>query len=196
MGVYKLSSAGGLATPRTNYSSFLAGNPRFIDTAYESIATVTVGSGGAANVEFTSIPSTYTHLQIRAIARIASGGSSGIIQFNSDTTTTNYYHHLIEGLGSGALSAGSSNQFPFIISIPSTANTFAATVTDILDYTNTNKYKTLRILTGQDKSGSGELYLVSGLWKNTNAVTQILIKPNTSSFSEYTQFALYGIKGS
>ena len=192
---YTISVAGVNETGTSEYSSASSSVTALAGGAYESIATVTVGSGGAANVEFTSIPSTYKHLQIRGLARIATGGSSGIIQFNSDTTTTNYYHHGIEGLGSGTPGAFASNQFPFIISIPSTANTFAVTVTDILDYANTNKYKTLRIINGQDKSGSGELYLVSGLWKNTNAVTQILIKPNTSSFSQYTQFALYGIKG-
>ena len=37
--------------------------------SYESIQTVTVGLGGAANVEFTSIPATYTHLQIRGISK-------------------------------------------------------------------------------------------------------------------------------
>ena len=36
---------------------------------FESISTVSVGSGGAANVEFTSIPATYTHLQIRSLAQ-------------------------------------------------------------------------------------------------------------------------------
>ena len=172
------------------------GAPPIPPSSYESIATVTVGSGGASNVEFTSIPSTFKHLQIRGLARIATGGSSGIIQFNSDTTTTNYYHHGIEALGSGTPAGFASNTFPFIISIPSTANMYAVTVTDILDYTNTNKYKTLRVLTGQEKNSTGELYFVSGLWKNTNAITSILIKPNASSFAEYTQFALYGIKGS
>jgi hypothetical protein len=64
--VYKLSASS--VTGRTNYGSMLAGNPVFVDTDFESIATVTVGGGGAATVEFTSIPGTYQHLQIRAIA--------------------------------------------------------------------------------------------------------------------------------
>jgi len=159
------------------------------------LGMVQVGSGGAADVTFSSIPSTYTHLQIRGLARIVTGGQAGVIQFNGDTTTTNYYQHGIEALGSGTPGAYASNSFPTIISIPSTANIFAVTVTDILDYKNTNKYKTIRVLTGQDKNGSGELYFSSGLWKNTNAITSILIKPNASSFVEFTQFALYGIKG-
>jgi hypothetical protein len=43
---------------------------------FESIATVTVGGGGAATVEFTSIPATYTHLQLRYIAQKTSNGSN------------------------------------------------------------------------------------------------------------------------
>jgi len=172
------------------------GAPPVAPSSYESIETATVGSGGASSVTFSSIPSTYTHLQIRAIARIATGGQAGIIQFNGDTTTTNYYQHGIEALGSGTPAAFASNSFPTILSIPSTANMYAVTVTDILDYTNTNKYKTLKVLTGQEKNTTGELYVLSGLWKNTNAITSILIKPNASSFAEFTQFALYGINGS
>ena len=41
---------------------------------FESIATVTVGGGGAASIEFTSIPGTYQHLQIRGI--IGNGGDT------------------------------------------------------------------------------------------------------------------------
>jgi hypothetical protein len=54
--VYKLSASS--VTGRTNYGSMLAGNPAFaIPTDFESIATVTVGGGGAATVTFSSIPS-------------------------------------------------------------------------------------------------------------------------------------------
>ena len=65
-----------------------------VGTSYESIATVSVGSGGAANVEFTSIPGTYTHLQIRAIGQTAGSGQFVKMQMNSDTTT-NYNSHII-----------------------------------------------------------------------------------------------------
>ena len=170
------------------------GAPPIPPSSYESIATVTVGSGGASNVEFTSIPSTFKHLQIRGLARIATGGSSGIIQFNSDTTTTNYYHHGIEALGSGTPAGFASNTFPFIISIPSTANMYAVTVTDILDYTNTNKYKTLRGLGGYDGNGSGYLALESMLWMNTAAITSLQFSPNAQTWSQYANISLYGIK--
>ena len=169
---------------------------------YESIATVSVGSGGAANVEFTSIPATYTHLQIRAIARTdrAATGEWLEIQFNSDTAS-NYSDHYLAGNGSTA-SAGAQanvsymevNRFP---AASSGASIFGAFVTDILDYANTNKYKTIRNLGGNDQNGSGEIHLGSGNWRSTNAITSIKILPGGgTNLVQYSQFALYGIKGS
>jgi hypothetical protein len=198
MGVYKLSTAGGLATPRTNYSSFLAGNPAVTPPSYESIATVTVGSGGAATATFSSIPSTYTHLQIRAIGRITGTDNKPIIQFNSDTTQTNYYQHALYGSGAGVgVWAYNNNWFSYWPETSTAANIFGIVVIDILDYANTNKNKTVRQLGGFDSNGSGYAWYNSLLWSNTNAITSITLKPNDSSnFAEYSQFALYGIKGS
>jgi hypothetical protein len=77
---------------------------------------------------------------------------------------------------------------------------YSASIIDILDYANTNKYKTYRALTGIDKNGSGSIQLTSGVWRNTTAITSITITPQsntspTNQFQQYSQFALYGIKG-
>jgi len=199
MGVYKLSTAGGLATPRTNYSSFLAGNPAYqIPNSYESIATVTVGSGGTANVEFTSIPATYTHLQVRGIGR---GSFTDLtMRFNSDTGN-NYSSHRLYGTGSyvgtdGEDSSGAYGTFILYAGrLSSAASVFCANIIDIFDYANTNKYTTSRSLYGFDDNSSGNIFLASGNWRNTNAITTIRLTPNSGTISEYSQFALYGIKG-
>jgi hypothetical protein len=81
-------------------ASAITGN--LVTTSYESIATVTVGSGGAANVEFTSIPATYTHLQVRGIGRSLEANTGVDVQylrFNSDTGS-NYAWHQLVGNGS------------------------------------------------------------------------------------------------
>ena len=84
--------------------------------SYESIATVSVGSGGAANVEFTSIPQTYTHLQLRAISRGTGTTAAEEVNmnFNNDTTSSSYiYYHQLYGDGSAAVSnyaAGVTNK--------------------------------------------------------------------------------------
>jgi hypothetical protein len=203
MGVYKLSTAGGLKTPRTNYSSFLAGNPVFIDTAYESIATVTLSSS-QSNIEFTSIPATYTHLQVRGIVRSGRSAKSDDIKitFNNDTTNV-YAGHIISTLGSGITATSNSNAGAMFLyeGIPAsttTAGIFNGFVYDVLDYKNTNKFKTVKILSGMDANGDSKniLEYVSGLWRDTSAITSIKIEPRYgSTFVQYTQFALYGIKG-
>lgn len=172
---------------------------KVVTNDYESIATTTVGSGGTANVTFSSIASTWSHLQLRCISRNAyTGGSAGIdnlfIQFNSDTAS-NYSAHYLSGNGASA-SAGAYNA-DVVYCVTSTGGTgtqpFSVQVIDILDYKDTNKYKTVRLLSGADLNGSGTVGLWSGNWRNTNAITSIKIYSNYN-WVENTQFALYGIK--
>ena len=170
-------------------------------TAYESIATVTVGSGGASSVEFTSIPSGFTHLQVRAIARTARTGQVGDFfktTFNSDTGN-NYSWHLISGRATAVdVASGSSVAYAELnrfASADASANVFGATVLDILDYKNTNKYKTMRYLGGIDNNGSGEVQFGSGLWQSTAAITSITFTQSGAyNISQYSHFALYGCK--
>ena len=170
--------------------------------SYESIATTTVGAGGSATITFSSIPSTYKHLQIRLLAKAAPTASSGAydlrLAFNSDTTGTNYNEHYLFGNGS-TVGAGVNTNNRIIGTSTGSASTsvFAANVYDILDYQNTNKFKTIRCLSGWDANGSGEMKLLSQVWMSTSAVSSISIDFNggSPSFGQYTQAALYGIKG-
>jgi len=164
-----------------------------ITGAYDSIATVSVGSGGSSSIDFTSIPSTYTHLQIRAIYRTSGAGFNPFYRFNSDTNT-NYSRHLMYADGSAVYSEGFANSSAIVGTVVTSASsTFNATVVDILDYKDTNKYKTLRLLDGFDANGSGYISLGSGNWRSTSAITSITISNGT--FAQYSHFALYGIKG-
>jgi hypothetical protein len=172
-----------------------------LPTSYDSIATATVGSGGAANVEFTSIPSTYTHLQIRALGRTdrAATGDWISIQFNG-TTSSSYALHELVGDGSSASAGFNSSVTATAVQrfagANATASVFGVFVLDILDYTNTNKNTTIRGLGGTDNNGSGIVSLTSGLFNSTNAITSIKFFPGAgSNFAQYSSFALFGIKG-
>jgi len=173
---------------------------------YESISTVSVGAGGSATITFSSIPSTYSHLQIRVLGRCDAAGSdreSLALMINSDSGT-NYTNHFLQGTGSAASSSaatgltGSTNQSggsSIITGSTAPANTFGVSIIDILDYANTNKYKVTRSLNGQDQnSTSGRLGLTSGLWLNTAAITTLTLTAGTGNFVQYSSFALYGIK--
>jgi hypothetical protein len=200
--VYKTSNSGLLT--RREYTSFLAGNEKFIPNfttgAYDSIASTTVGAGGASSVTFSSIPSTYTHLQIRAIARGSQADASDQIglRFNSDSGS-NYAIHQMGSSGSSTFSTGGGSETKmvpgYVTGANSAANVFGAAVIDILDYANTNKYKTVKGLTGYDVNGGGLTIMRSGLWMNTAAITNIVCLPDSGVFAQYTSIALYGIKG-
>lgn len=170
-------------------------------TAYESIATVTVGSGGSSSISFSSISGTYSHLEIRYITRadVVDTDSALLMRFNSDTAS-NYSWHLLRGNGSAVLADGLANSSnPFVATQTgntSTANVFGAGTINILDYANTNKYKTGRALGGFDANGSGYIQLTSQNWRSTSAISSIQLTFSTGSgFLQYSSFALYGIKG-
>jgi hypothetical protein len=164
---------------------------------FESIATVTVGSGGASTIDFTSISGTYTHLQVRYIARNTdASGNNMFYQFNSDTAN-NYVRHVLYGDGSSAVAdtnaSSPSIAFASVANSSRLASTFAAGVIDILDYANTNKNKTTRSLTGREDNTNGIVLFASGLWRSTNAITSIQFT-TSGNFAQYSHFALYGIK--
>lgn len=170
---------------------------------YESIATTTVGSGGQATITFNNIASTYKHLQIRAIGRTDRASQtldSFRIQFNSITTTSEYRSHFLFGSGSSSSSADEGNTAGIVAyrmtASSSTSGQFGASIVDVLDYANTSKHKTSRCLGGTDQNGTGEVYVSSGVWMNTAAISRIDIVPNIgTNFVQYSQFALYGIRG-
>ncbi len=165
--------------------------------SYESIETATVGSGGTSYVEFTSIPSTFTHLQIRLINDTSAGDINIRAQFNGDTGS-NYSWHTMYGTGGAVYSDFNGVSSTYYGSFSRGGNgsgVFGASVVDILDYKNTNKYKTVRSLTGKDTNGSGILWFSSGLWQSTNAISSIKIFPESGNLNQYSSFALYGIKG-
>jgi hypothetical protein len=164
---------------------------------YESISTTTVGSGGTSTVTFSSIPSTYSHLQLRIIGNVSTADSI-IMRFNGDSGS-NYARHRLVGDGSTVSAASSTTTTSIAISsspgFPSNANIFGGSILDILDYASTNKNKTTRNLFGVDKNGSGGVTFESGLWFATPAaITSITLTPASGTINQYSSFALYGIK--
>lgn len=170
--------------------------------SYESIQTVN-GTGSSGSITFTSIPQTYKHLQLRYISRTTQNAPGYAetdvrIQFNGDTGA-NYSHHKAIGTGSATITASgvaSTNQIITWSAIASGAsNVYTHGVIDFLDYSSTSKYKTARALHGQDFNGGGNILLVSGLWRNTAAISSISMTLYSDSFTTASSFALYGIKG-
>lgn len=188
----------------TSAKSGATGISLALDNNYmEPIATTVVGSTSVSNITFNDIPQTYKHLQLRLIGRTNVSSTNGGVRIamNADATSANYRSHYLQGNGasiSSGTSTGSTAGIQDMASITgnnATASDFGVAVIDILDYTNTNKYKTVRSLSGQDNNGSGALTLASGMWMSTDAVVSLILEGNGSNFVQYTRVSLYGIKG-
>ena len=160
------------------------------------IPLMTATPSGTGTVTFSNIPQNYEHLQIRMLCA-TSTAAAVFVRFNGDATDM-YYNHELSGDGSNTNATSRTTRTGAIIQsggFPSATSYFGASIMDILDYTNTNKYKTTRTLTGQDQNGSGAVYFQSGAYPLTTAVTSITLVVNGGyNFNANTHIALYGIK--
>ena len=170
------------------------------------IATVTA-AGGETSLSFTSIPSTYKHLQIRGIAQdtynAVVGSLTPLMQFNGDTGTNYAYHYIWGAPNSGtALTTGGATtsgiNLPKMVPYGLSTSIFGVGIIDIVDYANTNKNKTVKCIGGVDANitgGNNNIApdITSGLWMSTSAITSITINKAVTSFFAGSTFTLYGV---
>ena len=188
-------------TPSPKYDDFLVGNAAYNPSSFESIATVTLGSN-TSSMTFSSIPSTYSSLQLRVRARSSRGAATADSWFtiNSDTAA-NYVAHTLQGNGTAAAAGSGTSQNNIYMNIygsslpadTATSGINGTIIVDIIDYASTSKYKTTRTFGGFDSNGSGTIYLSSGLWMSTSAISSLQIYA-TTGFVAGSTVALYGVK--
>lgn len=165
----------------------------------KKIATVTVGAGGAASIDFTSIAGTMTDLMIvvsgRSNTSAAGGGQSIRLRFNSNTT--GYSSKALYGSGSYTGSYAPSGWAGQVSPSDTTASTFGNTVIYIPNYAGaTNKSYSADSVTENNATAAYQ-EIDASLWANTSAVTQITLSVETGNFVQYSSATLYGItKGS
>jgi hypothetical protein len=169
--------------------------------AYKKIASVTVGSGGSASIDFTSIPGTYTDLLIKASTRnndsASTSGSYYIIKFNdSSASFTNTY---LRGNGSAASSATFNQYAGNSVTTGQTSNTFSNDEIYVPNYAgSTNKSYSADSVVENNATGAFALFS-AGLWSNTAAITKITLEAanaGANPFQQYSTFFLYGISKS
>jgi len=191
-----------VAISRLSDSSIQDGFPKYTSLwdgrsavgSMEAITEITLSSAQSL-ITFSNIPQTYTHLHVRTFVKGSANDQDVWVNFNNDTGS-NYSEHRIYGNGTTVTSGGlaPSSKIEYFGRSGSGTSVFGASTVDILDYTNTNKYKTIRSLTGWDSNGSGFIMFTSGNWRSTSAITSMVITPQSGTFSQYSSFALYGVK--
>lgn len=186
--------SGSLSTPSAK-QAFNA-----FETNYQSIATQQVTSSTGTNLDFTSIPQTFKHLQLRGYVKL--NGSSGNLSIrvgssNTLDTGSNYAYHYYYATGTSIVSAASTNETTGYIGYYQSANSmWASFIVDIPDYWNTNKYKSIMSQQTSTHTTDGIVMLNSTSWRSKNAINTIRVfSADAIDFVQGSHVALYGIGG-
>ena len=169
---------------------------------YTLISSVTVGSGGASSIDFTSIPATYTDLKLVTSLRPASGTGATYAQITFNGTGSGYSMRRLygsgSGTGSGSNSAQSKLQDAYLTNgTDYTASVFANGELYIPNYAGSNQ-KSVSLDSVQENNGTAAYaFLSAGLSNITSAITSIKLETdNASNFAQHSSAYLYGIKNS
>lgn len=170
---------------------------------FVALATVTVGSGGAATISFSSIPATYTDLAVLVSARGSRSANTDFLQIKFNSSSSSYtFRNLYQSGGTSGASSTATDIYVPINGNNSTSNTFGNAVFYVPNYAGSN-YKSVSADAVQEMNGSAgtdfQMYLVAGLWSSTSAITQIDLSPLSGygpNLLQYSTATLYGIKNS
>jgi len=175
-----------------------------MSNTFVKISTVTVGSGGAASIAFTSIPQTYTDLKLVTSLRGAAAAVRGTVRVTFNGISTNYSGRTVRGYDNTTTdSTTSSTSYFDIWRIPAATNTASVFSNDEIylpNYASSNYKSFAADNTSETNLSSGNtnyLSMSSGLWSNTAAITSItFVIADATNFVEYSTATLYGIKSS
>ena len=161
-------------------------------------STVTVGSGGAATIDFTSIPSTYTDLVIKASIRTTDPNNNFLCRING--STSGYSIRNLSGTGGGTYNDATGYADKLLLAAvganPSTytANTFSNAEVYFPNYAGSNYKSVSTDAVTENNATSAFATICAGLWSNTAAITSITLLTNSTGIAQYSTASLYGIK--
>ena len=171
---------------------------------FTKIASVTVGSGGAANIDLTSIPATYTDLclkfSVRSTANDISGSIPSDVNVYINNSTSGYSERMLytdnaTSIGSAATSGSLLNWAGVQNSNSNYASTFSNCEIYIPNYASSNnKSLSSDAIKENNSQGNIQMRFVASLWSNSAAITSIKLVPDYGNFAQYSTATLYGIK--
>ena len=164
---------------------------------FTKIASVSVGAGGASNIDFTSIPSTYTDLCVKLSARNTSAGYNDVrLRFNSNSTSV-YSIRSLQGDGSSASSATETAQTSNWLGNTdnTTASTFSSIEFYVPNYTSSNAKSISLDNTSEANATNTRMQMIAGLWNPSPqaAITAVNLFYSSGNFAQYSTATLYGI---
>lgn len=168
--------------------------------AYELIETIEVGAGGAASIEFTSIPQDGVDLVVVLSARTSSSGGNNFFgRFNSDTGS-NYSYINLQGDGSSVRSTGTSStdritfgDYGYVPGSTYTANTFSSTEIRISNYTSSSAKSISQDGVGENNATAAGQNITAASWSGTAAITAFELYVSGETFVQYSTASLFKI---
>jgi hypothetical protein len=165
---------------------------------YTQIGSAQVaGSGGAATLSFTSIPSTYTDLVLKTSLRGTGSLIYDTLKLTFNGSATGYSTRYLQGSGSAA-SSGSSGSATYIEIIDegatATASTFSNGEIYIPNYAGSTNKSVSSDSVSETNATTIYMRLSAGLWSNSAAITSITLTPDASAaWAQYSTAYLYGV---
>lgn len=163
------------------------------------LGSVNVGAGGASGIDFTNIPSNFQHLRLYVFARTVQTYSQDESYITFNGTSSNYDSHFFYGTGSSfGIDSPTYTTVIFVGRVPAngaTANIFSHAIIDILDYSNTNKAKSVKFLSGYNVNTSGFVHVGTGIWNDLSVINSVRFRSNPNLI-QYSSAHLYGIESS
>lgn len=165
---------------------------------YVVISNVTVGSGGASTIEFTSIPQTYTDLILKISARNNDTGGAGNILIGFNNSTSNFANIYLQGSGSSTGTGSVARMIGDMDTDAETANTFNNIDVYIPNYTSSNNKSFIADSAMENNSTTAYIMLTANTWSDSSSIASIQITNRTAgkNFKQYSTATLYGIKNS
>jgi hypothetical protein len=159
-------------------------------------STVTVGSGGAANIQFTAIPTTFTDLVVVYSLRSVTSGAVDNVNFEFNNSSANFIGKAITGNGASISSSNyASNRFYGLANAnTSTSNTFGNGEIYITNYLSSANKSFAVNGVQEDNSTTAFARMTAGLWSNSAAITSIkIVADSAANWMQHSTASLYGI---
>jgi hypothetical protein len=165
--------------------------------AMSLVSTVTVGSGGAASIQFDNIPQSGKDLLILVSMKIVklSGNPDALeVRFNGDTGS-NYTTRWLEGSGSSVASANTTTGRIYIErgAMPSyyTANTFGNAGVYVANYTSAVAKSVSGDAVTENNATASYQTIAAGSWTGTSAISSLTVFSGSSTITEFSSASLY-----
>lgn len=160
---------------------------------YTLISSVTVGAGGAASIDFTSIPATYTDLILRISARTTNAAFYDSMDITFNNTSSGFSFRRLQG--NGQVTSSGTTMGNALVGDTATTSTFGNQDIYITNYAGSN-YKSFSMDSVGENNATGAIAILdAGLWSDTTAINRITLTCG-GSFKQYSTAYLYGIKNS